>query len=71
MRNPSMKITVPGETKFAIAEQAKELGFHTGESLAAVMLKSLADIPANRLFEALAAARRAGERPIRPPVSPR
>lgn len=70
-RSESMKVVTRDGTKQLIESQALALGFHTGEALASVYLKALADVPPNRIFEALAAARKVGGVEMRPPATPR
>jgi hypothetical protein len=70
-RNPSLKITMSQHEIDQHRQNADELGFHTVEQYLRVLTRPFADIPSAKINDAISAARRAGERPIKPPVSPR
>ncbi|HTJ77666.1 MAG TPA: hypothetical protein VL357_01600 [Rariglobus sp.] len=55
---PQFKVLCSDETQLRLEDQRKALGFHTNNNLASVYLTALSEIPAEKVWEALAMIRR-------------
>lgn len=63
------KILLSDEVQVQLEDQRNMLGFHSGNSLAAIYVTALSDLPPDKVWEALAMIRRYKTSPKKPAKS--
>jgi hypothetical protein len=56
------KVKIAPTIHVSLSQHAEEVGFHSANTLSAIVLTAFADVPANKTFEALAMLRRYGRK---------